>query len=75
MSHIRSTKVVAGDNSGLIVAGLLAVVFVAYFRRNAEFGLYSDDPAIFGSLINRDWPAEMRNVWFCLTTWPLVSSR
>jgi hypothetical protein len=71
MSRSRSRNVLAGDNSGLIVAGLVVVVFVAFYRRNSEFGLYTDDPAIFGGLINRDWPSEIENVWYCLTRWPL----
>jgi|GEM_PF-3649711 len=50
--------------------GLLALIFLGYFRRFSEFGFYGDDAAFFGGVINRSWGAEWQNLWFCLTRWP-----
>jgi hypothetical protein len=51
-------------------AALAALAFLAYFRQWSRFGLYGDDFAFFGQVINRDWAAEIEYLRFCLTRWP-----
>jgi hypothetical protein len=54
----------------LVPLALVALAFLAYFRRWKGFGLYGDDFDYFGGAINRSWPAEFGNTWYCLTHWP-----
>ncbi|WP_138223284.1 hypothetical protein [Nibricoccus aquaticus] len=52
------------------VAGMVVMVFLAYFRRFAEFGFYGDDHAFFGGVINRSWNEAIDHFKWCLTKWP-----
>ena len=54
----------------LLMGGLFALAFIAFFRRFSEFGFYSDDPAQFGQAINRPWREVVDYFVFCLTKWP-----
>lgn len=49
---------------------LLGVVFLAYFRHFGSLGLYGDDAAFFGGLINRNWQSELENTLFSFRYWP-----
>ena len=50
--------------------GLAALVFMAYFRRFWQLGMYGDDHGTIGAAIAYGWSQLLRSVWVCLTQWP-----
>jgi hypothetical protein len=48
---------------------LIAITFVAYYRRFSSFGMYGDDHYLLGSVVLRDWSAEFANLWLAFKQW------
>jgi hypothetical protein len=65
----RSRWSLAGDRLA-IPAALVALIFVAHYRRWPEFGLYGDDHGFFGGVIVGSWTDTLNHLWYSLTRWP-----